>query len=345
MELKTFFFHLILLYKHYIDDIFVLFQGDLGSLNSFHQYLNSITDHRKFTMSFSEETLDFLDAHSCHPPSLNKGLRVSQLHRIKHICSTDLSLETRKREMWEKFKEKGYRDSWLDCAGDKLKTIQREQLLASANTTRNIKRNASVKFITTYTPQVSAFRNIIKKYWYVLQSDPDLSKTFEHSPIMSFRRAKNLKNSLVKADVCKGPLKPPPFAIPPGNYKCGNCTQCQFTRRLKCFPHPRTGKNICIKSVITCNSCNVIYAIRCPCGMLYVGETSRELKTHICEHSAIRCRDESNPVAQHFKRYSHSICELFYFGFEQIHSAGQGGHIDVKLKSRETFYFGFAFLL
>lgn len=30
--------------------------------------------------------------------------------------------------MWEKFKEKGYRDSWLDSAEDKLKAIQREQL-------------------------------------------------------------------------------------------------------------------------------------------------------------------------------------------------------------------------
>ncbi len=77
-------------------------------------------------------------------------------------------------------------------------------------------------------------------------------------------------------------------------------------------------------------SCNVIYAIRCPCGMLYVGETSRELKTRICEHRSA--------VAQHFKENSHSICEFFYFGIEQVHSVGQGGDIVVKLKSRENFW-------
>ncbi len=71
---------------------------------------------------------------------------------------------------------------------------------------------------------------------------------FEHPPLMSFRKASSLKSFLVKADVCTSPPKPLPFAIPPGNYKCGNCTQGQYTRKLKYFPHPRTGKNIFIKN-------------------------------------------------------------------------------------------------
>lgn len=119
-----------------------LFLGQM-TLNSKRPGLTFWTDVwqiTKFTMSFSEETLDFLDvcviksgqslstdlfrrkmdrnnflhAHSCHPPLLKKGLPVSQLHRIKRICSTDHLFETRKSEIWEKFKEKGYRDSWLD---------------------------------------------------------------------------------------------------------------------------------------------------------------------------------------------------------------------------------------
>ncbi len=45
----------------------------------------------------------------------------------------------------------------------------------------------------------------------------------------------------------------------------------------------------------------------------------------------------SNPVAQYFKEYSHSICEFFYFVIEQVHSVGQGGDIVLKRKSRETF--------
>ncbi len=72
--------------------------------------------------------------------------------------------------------------------------------------------------------------------------------------------------------------------------------------------------------------------------MLYVSETSRELKTHICEHrSAIIHGDMSNPIAQHFKEYSHSIV-FFYFVIEQAHSVGQGSDIVVKRKSRETFW-------
>lgn len=69
--------------------------------------------------------------------------------------------------MWKKFKEKGYKDRWLDCAEEKLKTEQREHILTPANKTHNNKRNFSVQFVTTYTPQAPILCNIIYKYWHI----------------------------------------------------------------------------------------------------------------------------------------------------------------------------------
>lgn len=83
--------------------------------------------------------------------------------------------------------------------------------------------------------------------------------------------------------------------------------------------------NVSINSVIYCYSFIVIYASRCPCGLLYGWETSKELRTRICEHhSPIRRGDVSNPAAQH--------C------IEQIQFLGRGGDIDVKRKSTKTFW-------
>lgn len=106
-EINNPIFKHIILHRSYIDYLFILFQGDLGSLNSFHQYLNYVMDHLKFTLTFSEDTLDFLEvhvvtdlfkkktesinflhSHSCHLPSIKRGLYMflEVLKGLYHLC-------------------------------------------------------------------------------------------------------------------------------------------------------------------------------------------------------------------------------------------------------------------
>lgn len=48
-----------------------------------------------------------------------------------------------------------------------------------------------------------------------------------------------------------------------------------------------------VKEQYTCNSSNVIYALKCPCGKMYIGQTSRMTKIRLNEHrSAIRTYQE-----------------------------------------------------
>ncbi len=64
---------------------------------------------------------------------------------------------------------------------------------------------------------------------------------------------------------------------------------------------PSSGKSLKIRGTISCKTTNVIYMLRCPCGLGYVGKTSRQLKTRIAEHRcAIRHQDPRSPVEQHF---------------------------------------------
>ncbi len=86
-----------------------------------------------------------------------------------------------------------------------------------------------------------------------------------------------------------------------------------------------------------CN--NVIYLLRCSCGLCYVGKTSRPLKNRISEHRcAIRHRDPKSPVAQHFANSRHSNSTLQYIGIEGVKCPWCGGDINILLLQREAFW-------
>lgn len=127
--------------------------------------------------------------------------------------------------------------------------------------------------------------------------------------------------------------------IPQGNYRCGRCTQCNFTQKTKTFNHPRTGKTYAIKGTITCNTSNVVYMLKCPCGLAYIGKTTRPLKNRISEHrSNIRNNDPKSPVAVHFSQAHHNVSTLRYLGIEQVKISNRGGDLNALLLKREAFW-------
>lgn len=189
-----------------------------------------------------------------------------------------------------------------------------------------------------YSPLGSKFRGIIQKHWHIVNSDPRLKNVFTDPPKLIFKRPNNIRDGLVRSDT--NPQNPPkPLSLPDGNYKCGGCSQCVYTQRCKTFTHPHTGRNISIRGVITCSTTHVIYMIRCPCGLAYIGKTSRELRTRISEHrSKIRSGDERSPVAAHFKKAGHNVSALRYLGVEGIVRQRRGGDLERRLLQRETFW-------
>ncbi len=149
----------------------------------------------------------------------------------------------------------------------------------------------------------------------------------------------------IRTELCRKAffdLKPAPNflnKIPHGNYRCGNCQQCNFTYKTLTFTHPHTAKSFKIRGTISCKTAKVIYLLRCPCGLCYVGKTSRPLKNRISEHRcAIRHRDPKSPVAQHFANSRHSVSTLQYIGIEVVKCPRRGGDINILLLQREAFW-------
>lgn len=355
------FLPLITNWKRYIDDIFFIWTGTEAQLKEFHSFINSSSHHLKFTIEYDKHKMNFLDillyrdsnrlgtnlyrkstdrnsilhGQSFHPIPLIRSLPVSQFSRIRRICSSDADYHAQASDLEKRFQDRQYKHEWVAQARSRFDSVSQSECL---NNVRSRTTEPKVNCVIQYSPLGREFQNIIQKHWHIINSDPSL-KCFSTPPRVVFKRPPNLRNMLVRA--YQPPVTPPHFLqpVPSGNYRCGNCTQCNFTQKTSTFNHPRNGKSFNIKGVICCNTQNVIYLLKCPCGLAYVGKTTRPLKTRISEHrSNIRNHDTRSPVAVHFTQASHNVSSLRYIGIELVKQPARGGDINSLILRREAFW-------
>ena len=141
-------------------------------------------------------------------------------------------------------------------------------------------------------------RDIIRKNFHILKNDPETSSIFSNNPLVSFRHSKNIRETLVHSNLHQesSPLS--------GTFPCGvaQCKTCKFI----------DSSTYNIQHNFTCTSTYLIYCISCSkCGMLYIGETGRQLRTRFGEHRrAVSANDANQPVARHFNSGSHCISDM-----------------------------------
>lgn len=354
----------IFIWKRYLDDIFCLFKGSVTELTDFFAYLNSCSEFISFSMDYNDTKLSFLDlwiirdgeklytdlytkptarncllrADSDHPLPLKNSLPFSQFCRLKRICKKPEDLNKNMTTMKNNFTKRGYKNSVLNEAANKINDIPRTDLLKDKP---KKKSNRRVILTTEYCRNGGQFKNIIMKHWHILESDDQLKNVFNERPLIVYKRGRNLRDQLVHSYLSPDPVVSQTILapIPDGNRRCGNCAQCNYTYRCNSFKHPHTGKEIKIKGKISCSTTFVIYLITCPCGKSYVGKTSRSLKTRIAEHrSTIRCKNLNYPVAAHFVEFNHPISSLKYIGIEKVVLPPRGGDLDNLLSRREHYW-------
>lgn len=185
--------------------------------------------------------------------------------------------------MRQRFLDQGYASNVINEAYNMVLHKPRSELLQKS---QKKNKEFSVTCATTFSPKSSMLKNTVLKHWHLLSSDPALGSKFKDPPLFVYKRAFNLHNKLVRASFSTGPTQSLLAPIRDGNYPCGNCAQCHYTSKAFNFGHP-SGKRYPIKGIITCNTKNVIYILKCPCDLLYVGKTSRSLKIRISKH---KCR-------------------------------------------------------
>uniref|UniRef100_A0AAZ3PMQ5 Helix-turn-helix domain-containing protein n=1 Tax=Oncorhynchus tshawytscha TaxID=74940 RepID=A0AAZ3PMQ5_ONCTS len=163
---------------------------------------------------------------SFHPRPLIKSLPISQFSHIRRICRSDASYQKQTTGLTQRFKERGYKDNLVKHANDRFEGLTQ---LESLQPKFQEKAEHIPLCFTHYSPLGKAFKDIIRKHWYIIETDPQLKPISKNPPHMIFKRPPNVCDIVVKSDY--PPEKRETFwdKIPEGNYKCGQCAQCSFT--------------------------------------------------------------------------------------------------------------------
>ena len=122
----------------------------------------------------------------------------------------------------------------------------------------------------------------INRHWRILTSgNIDFEK-----PMFSHRKGKSLRNTLVHtrpAPIRNFGTENSSVTRATGHYPCGSCSTCKFTTCTKSVTC-QDGSTWELRGLTNCNTTGVIYCITCPCGLQYVGMTTRKIKLWIREH-------------------------------------------------------------
>ncbi|XP_071980562.1 uncharacterized protein [Engystomops pustulosus] len=88
-----------------------------------------------------------------------------------------------------------------------------------------------------------------------------------------------------------------------------------------------------------CESSFLVYVIKCPCGLVYVGETVQHIRDRISKHkSDIRCNKLLLPLPHHFHQAKHRISQLKFQVVEHVPIPRRGGNRVKQLLLREAFW-------
>ncbi|OCU01874.1 hypothetical protein XELAEV_18007653mg [Xenopus laevis] len=127
----------------------------------------------------------------------------------------------------------------------------------------------------------------------------DLQKVLRETPIITYRRSRNLKDRLTRSHYIS-PQKTMWLANrTKGCYKCGSCKACPWVNKAIKISGRSDIKEYMIKDFINCKTTGVIYVMNCICGMRYVGKTKREWRRRILEHVGDVVLKRNTSVANH----------------------------------------------
>ena len=219
-------------YLRFLDDCFLIWHHGLEELELFVNHMNTQMESIKFTMEASKTQVNFLDTivkinkdnntietdlyckptdshnyllyNSAHPKKCKESIPYSQFLRIRRICSNTTDYDRHIVMLSKHFLRRGYPLPLLENAAITARRLDRNTLLTNVNKTEKTSDDAIL--ITTYEPSQDILRNITKENWDYLGKSPITTFIHQKKIVVGYRRPKNLRHLLVKAD-CSLPKK------------------------------------------------------------------------------------------------------------------------------------------
>ena len=117
---------------------------------------------------------------SSHPSHVKNSIPFSQFLRLRRLCSDDSDFSNKSEEMCHFFKNRGYPDSVVNTAQQRVQQIDRQSALQRH---RRKRMREFHPFTLTYHPHILAAKNIILKNFKLLQNDNETGRIFSQPPI------------------------------------------------------------------------------------------------------------------------------------------------------------------
>lgn len=318
-----------LLYRRYIDDIFLVWTHGEDELLEFIDSYNTVHPSIHFTHTYSQATINFLDVtitieegklfttlyrkptdrqqylhyQSDHPRHCKNSIPYSQAHRFKRICSSDTDFVANTERLKTMLCKQRYPPRVIDDAVQKAKTLNRTDLLAKRTPQQCPQRT---NLCLTYSANFPNINKILKRHYNILEQSERLKRAFPSSPGVVYRRSRNLRDTLVKSAI----NAPPPNSA---------CRPCLKPRCLVCNAMQETSRatstqskfSVNIRGNLTCDSSNVIYLLECSvCNLQYIGQTETPFRIRFNNHRAHAKSTPSLPLSKHLNLPGHSFEKL-----------------------------------
>lgn len=350
----------IIRWIRFIDDLLIIWNGSDVEFQEYFEFLNSVSS-LKFTFEMSKERVVFLDteiyikdnqiqtmlhrkvtstnatlqATSFHQPSLITSIPYGEFLQIRRICSEENEWLKHSAKTRERFKCRKYNKSTIERCWKRANEKCRDECLTPRSKEKT-SESEPIRFITDFSQQSKEISNILKKNWKILQLDNTIGKLMGKHPIITYRRAKNVKDQLVHSHF-KGKKGTDSWLQTKGFVKCHNCKVCQITKPTT-EVHMANNKMWKIQELITCKSQYTIYLIECPCPLKYVGSTICELKKRVLENVRAKTnKDRNNSVAKHMELHHNGDWKtLKFFGLETVPPNPRGGNRGKILRQKES---------
>ncbi|GFS12953.1 hypothetical protein ElyMa_004871800 [Elysia marginata] len=210
-------------YYRYIDDGIGISTMPLDDLKNYIDFVKTFHPSISFTSEISTSTVNFLhikisirdrflhssvyykptDSHtyltytSSHPHSCKRSIPFSQMLRLRRLCQDYIDFREQCLSMRDFFVSCGYPLEVLDDACNRVSKISRTDALIP----RPEQSSQRTKLIMTYHPHNLVARKIVLNNLSIFQTDPDAREVFDEPPLVVYRRAKNIRDMLVRSRI------------------------------------------------------------------------------------------------------------------------------------------------
>ena len=284
----------------------------------------------------------YLKSDSCHKKSTIRGIQKGVALRLRKICSSLMEYDLKSKEYMAYLVARGHDALSVKKTFDDVRNYSRNDVRHPTSTSKRM----GVIFSTKYNPRGPNIQKIVNMHKKIINT-PQLKSIFPNGIALVYKREKNLKELLSKADPYD--VKYDHTSTDPCGYEpCNGCDSCDnFVLPVTVVKSYASGKSFRIRRNSHCGSKNVIYCAICTlCKIQGVGSTI-SWKPRLANYkNHIKKKIASCKIVEHFLDTSkHGDNPLRYLKFYIIDGLNNveslsTGDVDDLLLRKEKLWIG-----